>query len=160
MATNRARLQRESGDSGISGHVAQLQFSQVDLNRGIAIFRLQPSDGTTAPEIVVPLSQIRPNTVEDRQELWGDLVRAMFAQFRSDKTLPEFVMGFEVQTGEDSTGDPALYVRILVRPTRGPADEATVSRWSEVTERFQEALLRFRLQRWPYVQIEEWRRKR
>lgn len=160
MATNRAQFLRQTDDSGVTAHVATLEFSRVDLNHGIAVFALRPADGSDAPKISVPLSQIRPGTIEDRDELWKGLVGALLDRFRTDGSYPEFIRGYETQTGDDSTGDPALYVRILVAPTHGPADNATVAKWSDLTVRVQEALVQLHLQRWPYVQVEEWRRKR
>ncbi|MFZ0743991.1 MAG: hypothetical protein WAM85_06275 [Terracidiphilus sp.] len=160
MATNRAQILRHNEDAGVTGHVATLHFSRIDLNHGSAVFQLRPADGTEAPEIPVPLNQIRPNTIEDRAEVWQSLAKAPLDRFRSQGIHPDFVRGYEVQTGDDSTGDPALYLKILVKPTKGPADDETVSQWRAFTDRVQESLLQLRLQRWPYVQLGEWRRKK
>ncbi len=160
MATNRIQIPHYNENIGISAHFASLQFSHVDLNRGVAIFLLQPPDGSEAPEIPVRLSDIRPNTEEDREVVWYSLAGSLFERLRAQGLHPEFVRGYEVETGDDSTGDPALYVKILVTPTRGPADDATVTIRSEFSDRIQEALLQLHLQRYPYVQLGEWRRKR
>jgi hypothetical protein len=160
MASNRVQLPQRNREPGISGHVATLEFSRVDLNRGLAVFLLQPADGTAAPEILIPLSQIRPNTVEDQSEVWRSLVAALFDWFRDQGAYPSFVRGFEVQTGDDSTGDPALYVKILLKAAPGVADNDTVLRWNNFADRVQDYLSQLKLQRWPYVRLGEWRRKR
>jgi hypothetical protein len=160
MATHRAQVPNPNGDPGISGHVATLEFSRVDLNKGTAVFVLRPADGTAAPEIPVPLSQIRPNTLEDREDLWKSLVKSILDSFRDGGRYPEFVKGHEVWTDADSTGEPALYVRILVGPSKGPASNAQVDKWNQFLSQVQDTLIRLRLQRWPYVQLGEQRRKR
>jgi hypothetical protein len=158
VATNRADLARTNQSA--TGLVATLEFSHIDLVRGIAIFRLRPANNSSPSIVEIPLSQITPNSFEDQTGLWYELVKALLGLLRASGSLPDFVRGFEVQTGEDSTGEPALYVDVLVNPTSGPASDATVDKWSKFTERLQEALLQLRLQRWPYVRVGEWRGKK
>ena len=84
----------------------------------------------------------------------------LFRVLKQDGELPEFVKDYEVSIDEDSTGDPALYVKILIKPARGEADNATVDRWNDFVHLVQDRLIRLRLARLPYVQLGEWRRKR
>jgi hypothetical protein len=53
-----------------------------------------------------------------------------------------------------------VYVKILVKPAQGATDDATVSKWNDFVNLVQDSLARLRLQRWPYVELGEWRRKR
>jgi hypothetical protein len=158
MATNRAEIPRTKGAT--TGFVWALESTQVDLNRGVAVFTVRPPDKSNPLLVEVPLRQITPDTSEDQSELWEKLVETLIASRRADGSLPSFFRGFEVQKGEDSTGDPALYVTILVSPTPGPADDATVAERSVFADSLQNALLQLRLQRYPYVRLGEWRRKR
>ena len=158
MATNRAVLPRMGND--VTGLMGTVEFSHMDLNRGFALFQWRPAGGSNPEAYPVSLSQIVPGTYEDQTWVWEELVKALFDLFRKDGSLPEFVRNFEVQTGEDSTGDPALYVTILVTPTPGPADDATVANRSVFADRVHDALLQLRLRRYPYVRLGEWRRKR
>ena len=160
MATNRSIVMHHDTDSGITGTAARLGFSRIDLNQGVALFHLHPADGSEGPEIPVPLSIIRPNTIEDADEVWQSLADTLFKQFRAQGRLPDFFRGYAIQTGEDSTGDPALYLRILVTPTQGPANDAKVGKWNDFAALVRESLLQLRLQRWPYVQLGEFRGKK
>jgi len=108
---------------------------------------------------------VRLLSEEDVSPFWKMLIDDLFKTLEAKGRLPEFVKGCEVTTGEDSTGDPALYVKILVKPAHSPANDATVSRWNEFSNLVQDTLMQLRLQpeqrqRWPYVQLGEWRRKR
>jgi len=158
VATNRVEFPRTN--NAATGLTATLEFSYMDFNRGLAVFRLRPADNSNPSVIEVPLSQIVPNTFEDQTGLWEELVKALFNAFRTNGLLPSFVRGFEVQRGEDSTGDPALYVTILVTPTPGPADDATVAKRSDFASSVHDALLQLHLQRYPYVRLGERRRRR
>lgn len=158
MATNRAEMPRTK--SATSGLVWAPESTRVDLSRGAAVFKVRPPDKSSPLLVEVPLRQIAPDTSEDQTDLWEKLVEALIASHRADGSLPSFVRDFEVQKGEDSTGDPALFVTILVTPTPGPADDAVVAARSTFADMIHEALLQLRLQRYPYVRLGEWRRKR
>jgi hypothetical protein len=103
---------------------------------------------------------VRPLSEEDTTRFWTMLVDDLFQALKENGGFPEFVKGYEVTTGEDSTGDPSLYVKVLVEPSRSPVRDATVSRWNAFANLVQENLIQLRLQRSPYVQLGEWRRKK
>ena len=63
-----------------------------------------------------------------------------------------------METGEDSTGDPALYITILVSPEQ-KYSQATVSRWNSFSNILLDRLLGLRLQRYPYVRVGEKRKR-
>jgi hypothetical protein len=88
------------------------------------------------------------------------LVDDLFRVLKQNAELPEFVKGYEVSIDSDSTGEPALYVKILIKPAHGEADNATVDRWIDFSHLVQDRLMHLRLRRLPYVQLGEWRRKR
>lgn len=158
MATNRADL--PWAKNATFGLGPTYEFSHMDVDHGLAVFQVR-SPGKSSPlPYSVPLSQIAPDTFEDRTELWEMLIEALFERLSASGARPSFVRGFEVQRGEDSTGDPALFVTILVTPTPGPANEALVAARSTFADGIQEALLQLHLQRYPYVRVGEWRRKR
>jgi hypothetical protein len=142
------------------GHSGGLEIVRVDLSARIAEFRVRSADGLSFSVTAVPLSMVRPLSEEDTNRFWIMLVDDLFRSLKDAGKYPEFVKGFEVNAGEDSTGDPAVYVRILVDSPRKPANDATVSRWNEFANTVQDALIQLRLQRSPYVQLGEWRRKR
>ena len=146
--------------SAIAGLVATIESCQVDLNRGFAVFGVRPADRSNPLLVEVPLSQIAPDTFEDQTGIWEELVKALFAAFRAGGSLPGFVRDFEVQKGEDSTGDPALFVTILVTPTPGPADDRLVAERARFADVVHDTLLQLNLRRYPYVRIGEWRKGR
>jgi hypothetical protein len=160
MATNRASLPERRPQIATPGHYGDLEVVRVDVKARKAAFQVRNTGGFPVPETVAPLSMIRPLSEEDTLKFWRMLVDDLMRVLKEEGKLPPFVKGYEVTTGEDSTGDPALYVKIRVSPTRKPASSVTVSRWNEFLNLVQESLMQLRLQRWPYVQLGEWRRRR
>jgi hypothetical protein len=67
---------------------------------------------------------------------------------------PAFVKGYEVSIDEDSSGDPALYIKILVA-RQGNYRAATVVQWNQFASLLQHSLITLGLHRYPYVQIGE-----
>jgi hypothetical protein len=103
---------------------------------------------------------VQPDSDEDTQKFWKMLVDDLFRVLKSKGELPDFVKDHEVSIDSDSTGEPALYVKILIKPAHGVADNATVDRWNDFVHLVQDRLMRLRLKRLPYVRVGEWRRKR
>jgi hypothetical protein len=62
------------------------------------------------------------------------------------------------ETGEDSTGDPSVYITIFVSPEQ-KYSQATVSRWNSFSNILLDRLLGLRLQRYPYVRVGEKRKR-
>jgi hypothetical protein len=165
MAASRAVLPDRGPHIATPGHFGDIEIVRVDLKTRTATFRVRAVNGLTGPDTRVPLSMVRLPSEEDAGRFWKMLVDDLFRSLEENGQLPEFVKGYEVTTGEDSTGEPALYVKILVKPAHSPASDATVSRWNEFSNLVQDTLMQLRLQpelrpRWPYVQLGEWRRKR
>jgi len=161
MASNRAVLQDRGPQVSVPSHFGNLEVVRVDVTNWEAEFQVRAADGSlVGPKFPTRLSMIRPNSEEDTKELWKLLVDDLFRVLKQDGELPEFVKDYEVSIDEDSTGEPALYVKILIKPGRVEADNATVDRWNDFVHLVQDRLMRFRLARLPYVQLGEWRRKR
>jgi hypothetical protein len=160
MATNRAALSEKRPRIATPGNYGDLEVVRVDVKSRTAVFQVKNAGGIPVPETTAPLSMISPLTEEDSVKFWSMLVDDLMQVLKNERKLPAFVKGHEVTTGEDSTGDPALYVKVLVEPPRRSAGEATVSRWNEFSNLVQDRLMQLRLKRWPYVQLGEWRRNR
>jgi hypothetical protein len=126
---------------------------RIDVRARTATFQVK----NTNYEETVPLSTIRPLTEEDTGKFWNMLVDDLMRVLRVEGYYPAFVKGYEVETGEDSTGDPALYITILVSPEQ-KYSQATVSRWNSFSNVLLDRLIGLRLQRYPYVRIGEKRR--
>ena len=160
MASNRVSMTNTGPRVAASGHFGALEAVKVDVLSRTAAFRVRTAEGLIGPETVAPLSVIRPLSEEDETQFWRLLVDDLFRILREKGEVPDFVKGYKVSTGEDSTGDPTLYVDVLLAPTREIASDATVARWTSFTDLLQEALLQLRLQRWPHVRVRELRRSR
>jgi len=156
MATNRAMPSTNNPRVAVQRHFGNLEVVSVDTKNWEAKFQVK---GTNGPEFRTPLSMVRPLSAEDSDQFWQMLVDDVIANLKAEGKYANFVKGYEVWTDEDSTGDPAVYVRILVAPSKGLASKATVDKWNKFVDAVHEALLKLRLQRWPYVQIGEARRK-
>jgi hypothetical protein len=78
---------------------------------------------------------------------------------RAENQVPDFVKGYEVSVDDDSTGEPALYVRVLVAP-KAKYSRSEVGSWLDFTNLLQNVLLGLHVQRYPYVQVGEVRRRR
>jgi hypothetical protein len=161
MASNRAVLSDRGPQVSVSGHFGNLEVVRVDVTNWGAEFQVRSADGSlTGPKTSTRLSMIRPDSEEDTIKFWKMLVDDLFRVLRENSEVPDFVKDYEVTRDNDSTGDPALYVKILVKPARGLADDATVDRWNDFVHLVEDRLMRLGLQRRPYVRLGEWRRKR
>lgn len=143
----------------IQRHFGNLEVVKVDTTSWEATFRARNSDGPFGPEFTTRLSMIRPLSDEDTEVFWQMLVADLIERLRSEGKVPDFVKDYEVTTDEDSTGEPAFYVNVLVAPKRSYADEE-VAKWLDFTDLLQSRLVGLRLQRYPYVQVGEMRRRR
>jgi hypothetical protein len=159
MATNRAVLPENGPQIAIQGHYGDLEVVSVDVTKWEAVFRARTASGPFGPEFTTRLSMIRPLSEEDTGKFWKMLVDDLMRVLKAEGKFPAFVKGYDVTTGEDSTGDPALYITILVSPERKYSQE-TVSRWNSFSNLLLDRLIGLRLQRYPYVQMGEKRRSR
>jgi hypothetical protein len=161
MASNRSVLASKGPQVSIPRHFGNLEVVRVDVTNWEAEFQVRAADGTlVGPKTLTRLSAVHPDSDEDTIKFWEMLVDDLFDVLKNNGELPEFVKGREVSIDSDSTGDPALYVKVLVKPARGEADDATVDRWNNFVHLVQDRLMRLRLRRLPYVQLGEVRRKR
>jgi hypothetical protein len=133
------------------GHHGPLEVVQVDLSARLAKFRATSPDGPTGPETSLPLSMISPLSQEDTRRLWQMLADELIEALRSEGKLPKFYRSISIATGDDSTGDPAVYVKLFVDSPKGIARDSTVTRWNEFAHLVQDRLLQLRLLRQPYV---------
>jgi hypothetical protein len=123
----------------------------VDLATRMAKFRSASPDGAFGPETSLPLSMISPLSQEDAHRFWQMLINELIKELRDEGALPKFYNSFSIATGEDSTGDPAVYVKLFVDSPKGLARDSTVARWNEFSRLVQSRLLQLRLARQPYV---------
>jgi hypothetical protein len=133
------------------GHYGPLEVVQVDLGARLAKFRATSPDGPAGPETSLPLSMISPLSQEDTRRLWQMLADELIEALRSEGKLPKFYRSISIATGDDSTGDPAVYVKLFVDSPKGVARDSTVTRWNEFAHLVQDRLLQLRLLRQPYV---------
>jgi hypothetical protein len=161
MASNRAILSEKGPQVSIPRHFGNLEVVRVDVTNWEAEFQVRSADGSLiGPKTATRISAVNPDTDEDTIKFWEMLVDDLFRVLKEKGALPEFVKGREVSIDYDSTGEPALYVKILIKPAHGEADNATVDRWNDFAHLVQDRLIQLRLRRLPYVQLGEWRRKR
>ena len=154
MATQKPPLPQTY--DGIESFIGKREFKSVDVRTGLVIFRIRSSSGAgpDAPDYPVSISSILPGSEDDTAELWKKLVDSLMALLREQGRYPSFVKGYEVTIDEDSSGDPALYIKILV--TRQESyTQATVSQWNQFENLLQQFLIGLRLKRYPYIQIGE-----
>jgi hypothetical protein len=64
----------------------------------------------------------------------------------------EFVRGFEIEFGPDSTDSPAVWVHLIVDPDLKPSKKK-ISELGEVVRKVRTALLQENLDLWPYVNV-------
>jgi hypothetical protein len=159
MSTNRAALGDKGPQVAVQGNFGDLEVVSVDTSRWEAKFRARTANGVFGPEFTTRLSMIRPLSDEDTGKFWKMLVDDLMRALKEEGKYPPFVKGYEVSTGEDSTGDPALYVDVLIAPRREyPAK--TVDSWRSFLDLVHSRLLSLRLQRYPYVRIGEKSRRK
>ena len=154
MASNRAILKEKRPQIATQGHYGDLEVIRVDVTARTATFQAK----NTNYEETVPLSTIRTLTEEDTGKFCKMLVDDLMRDLRVEAHYPPFVKGYEVETGEDSTGDPALYITIFVSPEQ-KYSHATVSRWNSFSNILLDRLIGLRLQRYPYVRVGEKRKR-
>ncbi|MGD0481353.1 MAG: hypothetical protein ABSA42_14355 [Terracidiphilus sp.] len=159
MSTNKAALYDKGPQVAVQGNFGDLEIVSVDTSRWEAKFRARTASGTFGPEFTTRLSMIRPLSDEDTGKFWKMLVDNLMRVLKEEGKYPSFVKGYEVTTGEDSTGDPALYVEILVSPQREYAAK-TVDSWRNFLDLVHSRLLSLRLQRYPYVRVGEKSRRK
>jgi hypothetical protein len=82
------------------------------------------------------------------------LIAAVMKLLRERNQFPNFVKGYTVNVGEDSSGDPALYIRLGVAPQKSYT-KATVTEWNKFSNLLHSYLTGLRLQRYPYIQVAE-----
>ena len=150
-ASNRITRSHPGPRIATAGHYGPLEVVGVDLNTKVAKFRSTSSDGPIGPETSVPLMMISPLSPEDNHRFWHMLVNELIEGLREEGRLPKFYKHFSVATGEDSTGDPAIYVKLFVDSPKGVARDSTVSRWNDFAHLIQDRLLQLRLSRQPYI---------
>lgn len=149
-ATSRITLRPEP-DTVAQGHFGTLEAVGVDLITRTAQFRAVSPDGHRGPEATLPFSMITPLSEEDNTRFWKMLADELIRQIEKEGTLPKFYRHMSVTTGDDSTGDPAIYIKVFVDAPKGLASDSTVSRWNEFAHKVQDRLLQLRLPRHPYV---------
>ncbi len=75
---------------------------------------------------------------------------------------PDYVVGYEVETGEDHEGDPAYFIRFIVDPDYfegdGKDSDARIGDLSQFLQRVRTELLEVYPDRRPYVRVLEQRR--
>ena len=94
---------------------------------------------------------ISPLSPEDTSRFWQLLAGELIDHLREEGRLPKFYKHYSIATGEDSTGDPAVYLKLFVDSPKGAARDSTVSRWNEFAHLVQNRLVQLRLPRQPYV---------
>lgn len=159
MSSDRATLSEKGPQVTVQGNFGGLEVVSVDTSKWEAKFRVRTPDGLFGPEFTTRLSMVRPLSDEDTDKFWKMLVDDLMRALRKDGKYPAFIKGYEVSTGEDSTGDPALYVEVLVAPRREYSAK-TVDAWRSFLDLVHSRLLRLRLQRYPYVRIGEKSRRK
>jgi hypothetical protein len=150
-ATNRPIQLQPGPRIAAQGHYGPLEIVQVDLATRGTTFRATSPEGPIGPETFLPFSMISPLSKEDNHLFWQMLTQKLIEELRNEGKLPKFYKTFSITTGEDSTGDPAIYVKLFVDAPKGAARDSTVARWNEFARLVQDRLLQLRLPRQPYV---------
>ncbi len=71
-----------------------------------------------------------------------------------ENAAPEGFGSFELQFGEDWTGDPAVWVRFAIDPDY-PTDKKSIEKLTRLELRVISALLRAQIDHYPYVRFQE-----
>jgi hypothetical protein len=81
---------------------------------------------------------------------------------RDKKQYPDYIVDYEVETGNDHAGNPSIFVRFLVDPDyfyeNGRVSQEKIAALNEFTYEVQQTLLSLGLDRWTYVRAGEARR--
>jgi hypothetical protein len=79
------------------------------------------------------------------------------------RRYPDYIVDYEVETGNDHAGNPSIFVRFLVDPDyfyeNGQASQEKIAQLNEFTDEVQQTLLSLGLNRWTYVRAGEARRE-
>lgn len=67
---------------------------------------------------------------------------------------PPYVKGFDLEIGEDHTGDPAIWIYLKVTKDNNPSRQKVVA-LRKFADEVEQKVLDRRLHRWPYVRIAE-----
>ena len=94
---------------------------------------------------------ISPLSEEDNIGLWRMLADRLIEELREEGKLPKFYKGISIVRGDDSTGEPAVFVKLFIDAPPGVAPDSMVSRWNEFAHLVEDRLLQLRLPRQPYV---------
>ena len=78
------------------------------------------------------------------------------------RKYPDYIVGYEVETGTDHAGNPSIFVHFSIDPDyfyeNGQASQEKIAKLNEFTYEFQQMLLSLGLSRWTYVRASEARR--
>jgi len=159
MAASRAIL--STGTDGIESYIGVREPKSVDVQKGLAVFRVRSASGAgpDAPDFPVPISAILPNRAEDTVQFWQMLVDSLMELLREQNQYPDFLRGYEVSIGEDSSGEPGLYITLKVARQQS-YQASTVRRWNTFSSLLLDLLLRLEIQRYPYIRLQEKRGSR
>jgi hypothetical protein len=154
MATHKPALPRTGDGIGIESFIGIPELKTVDVGTRLATFRIRSSSGTgpDAPDYPVPISSILPNSEYDTIEFWKKLVDSLMETLKQQGLYPNFLKGYEVTLDDDSSGDPAIYIKLLVARQESYA-HSTVTEWNQFENLLQSSLIRLRVQRYPYVHV-------
>jgi hypothetical protein len=70
------------------------------------------------------------------------------------KERPSYVKKYQLEVGEDHTGDPAIWIHLKVTKDNNPSPQK-VTELRKFADDLQNRILALRLRRWPYVHIAE-----
>lgn len=156
MATQKTPLSPTDSQDGIESFIGKRELKGIDVETGVVRFRIRSSTGggPDGPDYTVPISAILPGREDDTPQFWKMLVGAVVKLLREHNQFPNFIKGYTVNVGEDSSGDPALYIRLGVTPQKNYT-KATVSEWNRFSNLLHSYLMGLRLQRYPYIQVGE-----
>jgi hypothetical protein len=140
------------------GHYGALEVTDINLDDYTATFHTRLPKGLAGPPETVPLWHLNLNSAEDTEKFWGLFLKKLIEKLKAEGVVPEGYSAFDLKEDEDSTGDPALYVRILIQPGQRPSD-INVREWNKfaasIRDRLIEMLQMLKIQRWPYVRLGE-----
>jgi hypothetical protein len=150
---SRSHSAKRNSPAVTSDDPRRLRVIRIDLNSRTATFKAGAPDDPAVPDIIVPLNTVRPQSEEDTGAFWNALVKQLMGDLERENRIPKFVKHFSTFVGDDSSGEPAVYVKIFVDAPKGAAGDARVSRWNAFANLVQDAMVQLRLQRLPYVLI-------
>jgi hypothetical protein len=160
MAANHPVMTNAGPQFSTAGHHGNLEVVDIDVDTLMATFQVRFADGSLGgPYTTVPIWRINPTSPEDTQKFWRLFVEKLIARLKQEGRVPAEYKGFLSTQEEDSTGDPALYVSILVDPQISPS-EIKVTEWSNFLRLARERLIASGMQRWPYLNLGDAARER